>query len=98
MNFRKTAIALQPTPNIRAAVSSSEEELHNGVRGQDRALLAALPAVQGKRRQAEEGLVPRSTLFCGSEPTKRAKTALQPLEIVHYSLRAAPCLDAPDEL
>nr|VFJ56604.1 MAG: hypothetical protein BECKDK2373C_GA0170839_10549 [Candidatus Kentron sp. DK] len=43
-------------------------------------------------------LVPRSTLFCGSEPTKRAKTALQPLEIVHYSLRATPCLDAPSEL
>ena len=44
------------------------------------------------------GLVPRSTLFCGSEPTKRAKTALQPLEIIHYSLRATPCLDAPGEL
>nr|VFJ62286.1 MAG: hypothetical protein BECKDK2373B_GA0170837_11092 [Candidatus Kentron sp. DK] len=29
MNFRKTAIALQPTPNIRAIVSSVEEELHN---------------------------------------------------------------------
>nr|VFJ71062.1 MAG: hypothetical protein BECKDK2373B_GA0170837_13111 [Candidatus Kentron sp. DK] len=43
-------------------------------------------------------LVPRSSLFCGSEPTKRAKTALQPLEIVHYSLRAAPCLDALGEL
>nr|VFJ44787.1 MAG: hypothetical protein BECKDK2373B_GA0170837_100810 [Candidatus Kentron sp. DK] len=43
-------------------------------------------------------LVPRSTLFCGSESTKRAKTALQPLEIVHYSLRAAPCLDASGEL
>nr|VFJ44502.1 MAG: hypothetical protein BECKDK2373C_GA0170839_100841 [Candidatus Kentron sp. DK]VFJ46408.1 MAG: hypothetical protein BECKDK2373B_GA0170837_101318 [Candidatus Kentron sp. DK] len=43
-------------------------------------------------------LVPRSTLFYGSEPTKRAKTALQPLEIVHYSLRATPCLDAPSEL
>nr|VFJ66023.1 MAG: hypothetical protein BECKDK2373B_GA0170837_11585 [Candidatus Kentron sp. DK] len=48
--------------------------------------------------RAQEGLVPRSTLFCGSEPTKRAKTALQPLEIVHYSLRATPCLDAPSEL
>nr|VFJ57241.1 MAG: hypothetical protein BECKDK2373C_GA0170839_105821 [Candidatus Kentron sp. DK] len=29
MNFRKTAIALQPTPNIRAGVPSSEEELHS---------------------------------------------------------------------
>nr|VFJ56358.1 MAG: hypothetical protein BECKDK2373C_GA0170839_10538 [Candidatus Kentron sp. DK] len=27
MNFRKTAIALQPTPNIRAIVLSVEEEL-----------------------------------------------------------------------
>ena len=28
MNFRKTEIALQPNPNIRAVVSIVEEELH----------------------------------------------------------------------
>ena len=55
-------------------------------------------AYKGTGNLGAAGLVPRSTLFCGSESTKRAKTALQPLEIVHYSLRAAPCLDASGKL
>nr|VFJ67412.1 MAG: hypothetical protein BECKDK2373B_GA0170837_11917 [Candidatus Kentron sp. DK] len=67
--------------------------------GRDYPLLS--PVEERRERisfSCSQALVPRSTLFCGSESTKRAKTALQPLEIVHYSLRAAPCLDAPGEL
>nr|VFJ62999.1 MAG: hypothetical protein BECKDK2373B_GA0170837_11187 [Candidatus Kentron sp. DK] len=58
--------------------------------------ISAFP--QQNHPKSDRLLAPRSTLFCGSEPTKHAKTALQPLEIVHYSLRATPCLDAPSEL
>nr|VFJ42697.1 MAG: hypothetical protein BECKDK2373C_GA0170839_10024 [Candidatus Kentron sp. DK] len=64
INFRETAIALQSNPNIRAAVSSVEEALHNTARETDRMATNRLNTMGWRENERVSGCV-----LCGQKQT-----------------------------